>query len=78
MRDASSSNYRFRELLEKLLRPRLAIPMGATAVLVTALLASYHGLQSREKTWDSLAHTYSQTIDPITHIESGDAADLTE
>jgi hypothetical protein len=67
MRDEDSPMNRTRELLDRLLRPRFAIPVGATALLVTALLASFHGLQSREKAWDTLSQTYSQIIDPVAH-----------
>ena len=67
MRDSSSFSRRCLELIEKLMRPRLGIPVGAAALLLTVSIATVHGIQNREKTWDELAQTYSQTIDPVTH-----------
>jgi len=70
MRDAETPLNRLREAFDRFLRPRLAIPLGATALLFTALLAGYHGLQSRENKWEALSHSYSQSIDPVAHLDS--------
>ena len=67
MRDSGSFARSAWELLEKLMRPRLGIPVGATALLLTVSMAAVHGMQNREKTWDELAQSYTQQIDPVTH-----------
>ena len=69
MRDTDTALNRFRESLDRFLRPRFALPLGATALLVTAFLAGYHGLQSRESTWEALSLSYSQSIDPMAHLD---------
>ena len=70
MRDASSPGARFRDLMESLFTPRLAVPTGVTALVITAALAAAHGLESREQIWSSLATAYSHAIDPVAHSES--------
>ncbi len=67
MRDSGSFPRRGWELLEKLMRPRLGIPVGAAALLLTVAMAAVHGMQNRDKAWDELAQTYTQRIDPVTH-----------
>jgi len=67
MRDSGSFSRYCRELLEKMMRPRLGIPLGATALFLTVSIAVIHGTQNREKTWDELAQSYAQRIDPVTH-----------
>lgn len=69
MRDVDAPLNRFREALDRFFRSRLAIPLGATALLVTALLAGFHGLQSRENTWEALSQSYSRSIDPVAHLD---------
>lgn len=70
MRESSSPISRFRELLDHLFTPRFAIPVGVIALIATALLASFNGLEAREETWESLATAYRHSIDPISHTES--------
>ncbi len=69
MRDAVSFSNRFREGLERLLSPRLAIPAAAVAVVAVLLTATFHGEQTRRQTWNSLATIYNSSIDPIAHTE---------
>ncbi len=70
MRDASSTGARFRDVMESLFTPRLAVPAGVIALIITAALATAHGLESREQTWSNLAAAYSHAIDPVAHSES--------
>ena len=67
MRDSASPSNRFRELLDHLLVPRLAIPLASAAIIVVLLGASLHGLRNRERTWDNLGLAYNSAIDPISH-----------
>lgn len=69
MQDATSPASCFREILDRLLLPRIAIPVACTAIFVVLLSASLHGVRSREKTWENLALVYSTTIDPVYHTE---------
>ena len=55
-------------LLDLIDRPRLAIPLGAVALMTTAVLAILHGQQFRNNTWDTLALSYKATIDPVTNV----------
>ena len=70
MRDASSPGTRFRSVWESLLDPRLAVPAGVLTLLVTAALATVHGLEIRKQTWSGLATAYSHSIDPVAHSET--------
>lgn len=67
MRDSQMPGSRFRDALDRFFTPRLAIPTGAVALLATIAMATLHGMESRQKIWNSLAATYSQTIDPAAH-----------
>jgi len=67
MRDSRSFSRRCWERFERLLRPRFGIPIGAAAVVLTVSMAAVHGMQNRERTWDELAQSYTQRIDPVTH-----------
>tara|TARA_R110002096_G_scaffold352023_3_gene545011 strand:+ start:1681 stop:2013 length:333 start_codon:yes stop_codon:yes gene_type:complete len=70
MRDATSPANRLRELLDRLLVPRFAIPIASAAVAVVLVSASLHGLRSRERTWENLGLAYTSAIDPISHTEA--------
>lgn len=67
MRDSSSLPQRGWQWLDTLLRPRLAIPLAASALLLTISMAAVHGMQNREKAWEELAQAYAQRIDPVSH-----------
>jgi hypothetical protein len=69
MRDAASPTNRFREALERLMSPRVAIPVASGAAITILLTATFHGEQSRERTWNQLASAYSSAIDPVAHTE---------
>ena len=67
MREAKNPGNRFLELFGWISAPRYAVLTGVIALIATAGLATVHGLQSREQTWDNLATAYSQAIDPVSH-----------
>lgn len=70
MRDAASPANRFREALERLLSPRLAIPAAAVAVVAVLVTATFHGENSSRRAWNNLASAYSSAIDPVAHTEA--------
>ena len=70
MRDTASPANRLQDFLDRILVPRLAIPAASVAILAVLLSASFHGLRSREKTWENLSLTYSSAIDPVSHTEA--------
>ncbi len=68
-RESISPGNRFRESLDCLLTPRLAIPAAAVAVVAVMLTAIFHGELSRERIWSSLATAYISAIDPVAHTD---------
>ena len=56
------------DLLERILAPRVAIPLTATVLAATAMLAVVHGKQTQETVWNQLAHNYGTSIDPISRV----------
>lgn len=69
IRDASSPSNRVRSVLERLLTPRIAVPIAAAAVATVMVTATFHGDQSRRRAWNNLAAAYGSAIDPIAHSE---------
>ena len=74
MRDAASPGSRFREALERFMTPSVAIPAASLAAITVLLTATFHGEQSRERTWSELATAYSSAIDPVSHSEISNVA----
>ncbi|MDF1811229.1 MAG: hypothetical protein P1V20_03415 [Verrucomicrobiales bacterium] len=50
-----------------LTRPALGIPLAVAAVACSAWLAVHNGVESRNETWNELALSYNQIINPINH-----------
>jgi len=69
IRDTAPSCSRFREALDNLLAPRLAVPIAAIAAITVMLTATFHGEQSNQRVWKELAAAYSSAIDPLAHTK---------
>jgi hypothetical protein len=69
VREKSSAIDWLREVMDRLVNPRLAAPLAIGAVFAVFAAASLHGIQSREKAWEKMAFAYSSSIDPISHTE---------
>lgn len=69
VREKASSADWWRDTLNGLISPRLAISIIIGAIFVVSGIASIHGLQSREKAWEKMALFYDFSIDPVAHTE---------
>ncbi|MEC5129539.1 hypothetical protein VSU19_22450 [Verrucomicrobiales bacterium BCK34] len=69
IREKSPTMDWLREVIDRMVNPRLAAPLAIGAVIVVLASASLHGVQSREKAWERMALAYSSSIDPVAHTE---------
>ena len=69
IREKSPAMDWLREVIDRIVNPRLAAPLAIGAVIVVLASASLHGVQSREKAWERMALAYSSSIDPISQTE---------
>jgi hypothetical protein len=65
--DVVSLALAWRKMLDFLTRPLVGLPLGLACIAASALLAFYHGVESREQTWVDLSMNYHHWINPLSH-----------